>query len=339
MPTIEQLRFAQRFPFSSLARRIVKELGLSLDDLDEEAVGRAAIMVSHAFSGKRYALDINTSELLEHEIVAFPIAKLLVSAMKNPSLYKGFSLMVARSTFFYLESSPERKQLCLDLAEDLSIDFEVVEEKGVFVSLPLHQYLAIGFSDASLKLVNQSVEGGRVFLNVNAFCRFLREAVFSRVLGSLPVETSGLPQGLKALAGQLSQQLRQTQFEGLSFRGESKGGPNDFPPCVASLYQRLGRGERLPHMARFFLATFLSAVGMPQQQIAGLFKKSPDYNEKIVSYQLRRIAGQKYAPASCEKVDSYGLCPRRDCGVRHPLSYYRKRLKPSGGKSKSNKFG
>ncbi len=327
MPNIEQLRFAQRFPFSSLAKGIVKELDIQLDSVDEEILNRAAIIISHAFQGKGYVLEIKSRDLLEQEIAAFPIAKILVSLMKDPFIYKSFSATVARSTFLYLKNSPERKQLSLDLAKDLSLDFEVADAKGFFVSMPLQQYLSIPFNDPALKLVNQQLEEGRVFLNINLFCRFLGEIVFLKVLHSLPTETDALPASFKTFAKQLYQQLKKSQQLEFNFKVEGTVNPNAFPPCTASLYQRLLNGEQLPHMARFFLATFLNAVGMPQHQTLAVFKKSPDYDEKIASYQIKRIVEQNYAPASCEKIQSYGFCPSAECRVKHPLSYYRRQLK------------
>jgi DNA primase large subunit len=327
MPTLEQFRFAQRFPFSSAAKRIVKESRLSLDAVPEEIMNRAAVMISHAFREKEYTLNINSRELLEQEILAFPIAKILVSLMKNPYLYKSFSSMAGRSAFSYLGRSAEKKQLSLDLAKELGIEFELSEQKAFFVSVPLQRYLGIKFNDKSLKLVNQSLEKGQVFLNINLFCRFLGETVFLKVFSDLPVDTSSVPTLFKTFARQLSQQMSKAEFVEFNFKVEGKINPNAFPPCIALLYKKQLEGERLPHMARFFLATFLNAVGMPEKQILAVFKKSPDFNEKIASYQIRRIVGQKYAPASCEKIKSYGFCSNVECREKHPLGYYRRELR------------
>ena len=329
MPSIEQLQFAQRFPFSSASKRFLKESGLKLDSVGEEVLNRAAIMISHAAAGKEYVVDIRSSDLLEHEIVAFPIAKILLSLMKDPSLYRSFSSMISRSTFNYIEKSADRKQLSLELAKDLGIEFELVDEKSFFVSIPLQQFLSIKFNDSSLKLVHQTVQNGRVMLNINLLCRFISELVFLRVFESLPVELGEIPSSFKQFARQLSSQVKRRQFEEFNFKVEGSVNANLFPPCLASLYKQQIEGEHLPHMARFFLASFLNAVGMSQQQILMVFKKSPNFDEKIASYQIRRIAEQNYAPASCEKIKSYGFCKEAGCGVKHPLRYYRRKLRAS----------
>ena len=326
MPTLEQLRFAQRFPFSSQAKRILKDQGLSLNDVSEETMNRATIMIGRAFKGKEYTLSINSTDLLEQEIAAFPIAKILVSFM-GEGMHKSFASTIARSTFFYLEKDADKKQLSLDLAKDLGVEAEVLEQNGFFVSLSLPHFLAIQFKDPALKLVNQYLESGRVRLNINLFCRFLAETVFVRVLSSLPVETKSLPSSFKELAKNLSGELNKEQQRDFNFKFEGKLNPNAFPQCMASMYQKQIDGESLPHMARFFLAAFLNSIGMPKPQITEAFMKSPNYDEKIAGYQIDRIISQKYSPPSCDKVRDYGFCPDAGCRVKHPLSFYRRALR------------
>jgi len=52
--SVEDLRFAQKFPFSALAKRVVKESDFSLDQLPNSIVLRARKMVSMALENKRY---------------------------------------------------------------------------------------------------------------------------------------------------------------------------------------------------------------------------------------------------------------------------------------------
>ncbi len=335
MASIERLRFAQMFPFTNRAKAVLRELKLSLEDVSEETMNRAKIVVSHAFKKKEYMPQIiNSSDLLEQEIIAFPVSKIIISLMNEPMLFKGFASMVAKSTFAYLEQAKDRKQLALDLAEDLSIDFGIAEG-SFFVSMPLEQFLSIKFRHPSLKLVNQCVERGVVLLNINLFCRFLSEFVYTKVFDDLPVKTSGLPPIYKSFASQLDSR-KKTYTEAYNFKVEGKINPNAFPPCIASLYKKQLAGQSLPHMSRFFLATFLNAVGMPERSILDAFKKSPNYDEKIASYQIKRIAAQNYSPASCEKIKTYGICEDPGCNVRHPLSYYRRQLKGLAAKEKAD---
>ena len=327
MAGTQQLQFAQKFPFSQTAKKILREINPSIEHIPEETIKRAEVMISHASKGKPYNISIKSTEMLEQEIAAFPVAKILVSLMKDNFLLKSFASTISKSTFIYLEKSPDRKQLSLDLAEELGLDVSVISEKGSFVEMPLSQFLGIRFNDPALKLVNQKLSGGKVKLNINTFCRFVSEKVFAIVHESLPVKTTGLPNFYKTTARQISKKVKGSQLRDFNFKVEGSLNPNAFPPCFASLYQKQLAGEGLSHMARFLLASFLNAVGMPQRQILEIFKKSPNYDEKIASYQIKRIAEQNYAPASCAKIKTYGLCTDTDCRVRHPMTYYRRALK------------
>lgn len=326
MHTLEQLLFAQHFPFTNAAKKIVKDQDLSLENLPEPVVERAELMVRHAFLGKEYVPNLQVSELLLYEILAFPVAKILISFVNDQSLFKSFSTMVAKSGYEFLASEKVKGKTAVALASDLGLEFDFPEQENFFVSMPLNQFLSIPVNEDSLKLVNQFVSKGIVSLDTNAFFRFLRQKSFSIVLSSLPVPVKGLPKKLEAIAKNLkmaSKEREQKLFKDV-FKG--KASPSSFPPCISSLYGQLASGQKLPHMANFTLATFLNSVGMPTVQMLALFKKAPNFNERTASYQLDRVAKQNYSPPSCDKIKSYGYCPDATCRAKHPLSFYRREL-------------
>ncbi|MCX6798969.1 MAG: hypothetical protein NTW59_02625 [Candidatus Diapherotrites archaeon] len=324
---MDQLVFAQRFPFTDAARRIVAEQNLSLERLPEEVVQRAEQLVRQAVSGKAEPLRLQNTDLLLQEILAFPVAKIILSFTKDARLFERFSAMAADNAFSFLNMQKSRQEATVALAKDLRVGFDFAEENGFFVRVPLQEFLQVRFGDPLLKLVNQRVSRGRVFLDLNNFCRFLREKSFKVVLGSLPVPTAGLPAGLQATAKRLQQELIASEKKYFDFAIKGKADANSFPPCMASLYSQLIAGQKLPHMARVYLTYFLNRIGMPKQQILELFKKSPDFKERIASYQINKIVAQNYTPASCDKMRAQGYCPNADCNVRNPLSFYRRELK------------
>ncbi len=337
MHTAQQLLFAQRFPFSQAARRIVREENLSLAELPESVIERAEAMVQHAFSGKRYVFELRQSELLLQEILAFPVAKILVSFSNDQGLYRRFASLIANSVYEFLGSEKDKAKLAVSLASDLGLLLDFPESREFFVSMPLQQFLSIPFTDDKLKLVNKVVVHGNVFLKPNSFYRFLRAKSFSLVLGSLPVPVKGLPKRLQSIANSIKSASREREKRLFKEAFTGKVAPDAFPPCIAQMYGQLASGSKLPHMANFTLATFLNSIGMPKQQILILFKKSPNFKERIASYQLDRIAKQNYAPPSCDKIRSYGVCPNTQCNVKHPLSFYRRQLRKQGKEVKSEK--
>ena len=91
------------------------------------------------------------------------------------------------------------------------------------------------------------------------------------------------------------------------------------------MYNAVLQGKNLQHSGRFYLAAFLNAIGMPQEQIIQAFAKTPNFSEKMTRYQVQRLVANKLSPPSCAKIKETGLCPS-DCGNKHPLSYYKRQL-------------
>ena len=332
MPTVEQLVFAQHFPFTEAARRIVTDQKVSLDKLPPDVVQRAELMVEHAVSGKKYVFNVKNSELLLKEILAFPVAKILVSFAEDHSLYAKFAGLFSDAALNYLNNAKDTKEEAVALASELGLNIDFVSESGNMISVKLLDFLKVRFSDQMLKLVNQSVSNGKVFLDINGFTRFLRAVVFEKIITSLPVQVSGLPTNLNSKASAFKHEVKEKQRKRFEFAFKGKTDANAFPPCIASMYSELLEGKNIPHMARFILASFLNRIGMPKEQIMLLFKKAPNFNERITRYQVDRLVKQNYTPASCAKIRSYTYCPNTDCKVKHPLSYYERAMKKLKGK-------
>ncbi len=119
-----------------------------------------------------------------------------------------------------------------------------------------------------------------------------------------------------------------------------------FPPCMKSFVEALLNGENLSHHQRFALAAFLVNLGIDLEVILDLFRRSPDFNERIARYQIEHIAGlrgskKRYLPYNCSTMQSLGLCPSPGCGVKNPLTYVRRALrravKSSGDRSTSHR--
>ena len=297
-----------------------------MGELPESVVERARLMASHALQGKKYVFDVRSSELLLQEVLAYPVAKIIVSFVNDSRLNARFSSMIAESVYGFISREKNPEKIAVSFATDLGMTIDFPEQKNFFVSMPLQEFLSIPFRDDSLKLVNQFVSNGQVFLDENSFLRFLKEKAYSSVLSSLPVQTKGIPKRLGNLAKSLKDENRKLEQKIFNQAFTGKVAPEAFPPCVAQMYSQLASGQKLPHMANFTLAAFLASIGMPEPQIIALFRKSSNFNERVASYQISRIVKQKYSPPSCDKVKSYGYCPDNACRVKHPLAFYKRKL-------------
>jgi DNA primase large subunit len=196
----------------------------------------------------------------------------------------------------------------------------------VFAKVALSDFMQANTREDFLKLVNVALENGTVFLDRSAFVRFLSELAARRVTTSLPVPLKEVPSSLIAVAGQLKSQLAARQKAEFDLKSLGVVEADAFPPCMAKMYSELLSGKNANHAARFNLATFLAAVGMPLDQMVDVYRHAPNFDEKVTRYQLGKIAGkgkQRYSPSSCAKMREYELCVA-NCPVSHPIQFYRR---------------
>lgn len=260
------------------------------------------------------------------EIQAFPVAKILLSLMKRPELHYKFASMLGKNTFANLEREKKKGETLFLLAEELEIKYALSERQDSLVSISLIDFLKADFFEDFMKLCNQKLEKGKVFLNQNDFARFLAAFVQKKVLESLPAPIEDAPKQLKQFAAELSSKISARQFREFDFFVSKNVAPEAFPDCIAALYNDLLAGKSIAHLARFDLAVFLAAIGMPKEQIINAFRKAPNFNEKTTRYHIENILKKKYKPVSCAKMREHGIACA-NCGFKHPLQYYRAELR------------
>jgi DNA primase large subunit len=329
---MEALVFAQLFPFSEKAKRVLKDMDVSVGDVPDGVVRRAALMVSRANSNKEYSLETNnpSKQELETEVMAFPVAKMFVSLMRAPNMAEKFSSLAKKNTFNYLVGSENPKELCLELAEDLALPFFLSEEKGFFVEVPLMEFLKIYFTDPQTKLVNKPLENGKVFLSQNEFAHFLSQKAYAKIFDSLPIPKDAIPLKFHSLAKSIDSQLVTIERKDFNLKIEGKMDPDLFPPCMKQLYADQLAGKKLSYPGRVSLASFLQQLGMTKPEMLALFAKSPDYKKHITDYHVNRIYDKKLSAPGCKKMAEQGLkvpeC-QKACTSNHPLKYYMRQLR------------
>jgi len=289
-----------------------------------------------AWKDKPFSMErVSSEEILERDIMAFPAAKIILGQMKNGIANKKFASFIAKNSFANLEHEENRREASLAVADDLHVNASLSDSGDFFVSMPLQDFLSIGFRDEGLKLVNQNVEGGNVFFNENAFCHFLSEKVYWNIFESLSGEQPRVPNEFKKIASQVSSHLNSLRERDFELKFSGKIDPNMFPDCMASLYSDLLEGKNVPHMGRFFIAAFLSSIGMPEADIVELYSKTPNFSRKMTTYQVKGIVGKGLSAPACKKVREYGFCPKgKDCYVSHPVSFYTRELNKNSAQKK-----
>jgi DNA primase large subunit len=108
-----------------------------------------------------------------------------------------------------------------------------------------------------------------------------------------------------------------------------------FPPCIKGVYDTIASGRPTSHIGRFALTSFLINIGMTVEKVINFFRTVSDFDERMTRYRVEHIAGvrgsrTKYIPPRCDTLRTHGICHTTDeiCRkIRHPLAYYRRKLK------------
>jgi DNA primase large subunit len=316
----------------------MQKLGLKIEDLASpemaQVVSRAEERVKNAI------LSVSVGEKRENdvEIPSFPAAIILAIATKNPFIKKRYALAVAKQAFIdmQLETSERIVAIALDFDWNLSMNRDSEVPLEFEVSFADYLKNTSHLRDKKWKLVNRLLVKGKVYLNKHDVARLLQEEVQRRIeerleateLPNFPKKITDLAEGLLELA---KERIGQEEMEGFP----KVVSQSAFPPCIVALYEDVSKGRHLSHVGRFTLTSFLVSIGMPSEKVNELFKSFSDYNERLTRYQVEHIAGERgsrtrYTPPQCATLQTHGVCVNRDAlcrWVRHPLAYYRRKLK------------
>ncbi len=291
---------------------------LAYDPLLEPARRGARRRLAAAVGGRVYLGEGSWTP--EVAVASYLTARLIVGRISDPYLGRLFGEHEGKR--FYALASDEDPDVLSSLADDLEVDSE---RDGLLWGVALADYLPLArrISGSRWRLVNADVRRGRVWVRRRGFVRILQEAVRDRT--SEAPDPGPLPPPLDEAAADVAAMLRER-----SARARRKSGaPGGFPPCVVDLLDRVRRGENLSHLERFTLAAYLLRVGWSEGEVIDLFRASPDFNERVASYQVRHIASKGYSPPGCERLREWGIC-RADCGLRSPLQFGRRARKVEG---------
>jgi len=343
-----------KYPFIPEASEYVKRLDFRIENLLDEnyapILDRAEKRIIDALTTNPPKVSFNPREYSEDiEIISFPVAIVLVSALANEYVKKRYALAEARRAYELLKEESEEK--IVEVAKKFGWRIRFPGEKIGLVKFDF----ALNFIDylrnisalsheKDWKLVNRPVLRGEVHLSRHDVARLLQEEAQRYIEAKIdPKARSLIPEKIIERLEKLRQayldKMRESPAESLA----SVGVVSDaFPPCIRQLYEAAQSGRHIPHVGRFTLTSFLIKIGMNQDMIVDLFRKSSDFNERMTRYQIEHIAGErgsgtKYTPPKCDTLQTHGLCPGMDdlCKrIKHPLTYYLRRTRSLKRKAK-----
>jgi len=328
-----------KYPFLKEAAKYLKIPDLRIEDLTnpelEEILKRAEERVEEAILYTRVS---RKPEKADDEISSYPIAIILTIATKSSFIQKRYALAEAKQTFEDLKDEPGEKILAFAQNFEWKLAVNMNDEIPYEFTLHFADYLrnTTHLREKKWKLVNRILSNANVYLTRNEIARLLSEEVRRYIEKRLEIkELPNLPPKIMETA----EKIKNLSVEKIG-KTEMEGFPKTiiqtaFPPCIKTLYQAISTGRHLSHVGRFTLTSFLVNIGMSPENVIELFKNFSDYSERMTRYQVEHIAGERgsrtrYTPPRCDTLQTHGVCTNPDeiCQtIRHPLSYYRRKLK------------
>lgn len=327
-----------KYPFIREVAEYVKILDLSVKELEgseftlvrERAEQRVNSALIHGVVKPPSVWD-------EVEIFSFPFAVLFVAKIGDDFLKRRFALAEAKRAYELLKAEDEDGKLVEIAVKSFGWNVHLESPRRFLLSLVDYLRNSTGFHDDGWKLINKKLVKGGVLLGKDEFSRLLQEEVEKHIRDTINNSPGKVELGpslsliIERLSKILEERRKSAELEELPKSAVSAA----YPPCIKRLYDSLLTGKHISHMGRFTLTAFLLNVGMKSDELTKLYTSLSDFNMEQTQYQVKHIAGEqggrvKYTPPMCSTLKTHNLCIGTDeiCGiVRHPLMYYRRKLR------------
>ncbi len=298
----EASEFAVRYPFSESARKTLEGFVLT-----ERIVDLAVERIKKALANDRSQRMLLHETERKEDIASFAAARMILGHMRNNFLTNRFAINEAKKVSDSLGREDERT------VEAVAAHFgikAVQEGKRMVIDLPT--FVRYSVKDPHYRLINRKLGKGLVEINQGELRRLIEEAV-KKHNESIPLVKD--PPAIIIKAGErLMAEIPKSEN-----RFVVKAG--DHPPCVMRMLEEAKKHENLPHHARWYLATYLLACGMKEEDIVKVYSDLPDFSEKVTSYQVSHIKKKGYNVPSCSTVMTYGLCCAV-CRIGNPMNWH-----------------
>lgn len=328
-----------KYSFLKETTEYVKKLDLKIEDLTNPELSRilerAEERIEEAILYALVSRELHNEEI---EILSFPVAIMLVVATENSFIKKRYALAEAKQAYNDIKIEP--KERILAIAQNFGWKLAVNNDINTPYEFKLHltDYLRniTQLREKKWKLVNRLLSNGNVYLTRSETARLLSEEIRKNIEKRLEMKE---PLKFPPKIIEKAERIKKLSIEKIG-KTMMEGFPKNivqtaFPPCIKTLYTATSSGRHLSHIGRFTLTSFLINIGMSPEKVIDLFKNFSDYNERMTSYQIEHIAGERgsrtrYIPPKCDTLKTHGVCANPDelCQkIRHPLSYYRRGLR------------
>jgi len=338
--------------------RWLVERGYSIDSVDEELIIEAAKLVDAAQRGQANVERV-CGEDYERGAVLIRLSAYVAASVNEPILVKRVADRLSKTVTPIFERlaltmaalrgralNSDETQLLTRIAHWLNVEIRFAGEVGDVGALTTRWPIAVRFWDFARyappewRPINWPVVRGWVLVEPETVARLLEDA-WEQAYLLLASRIDDISLGyirdvLRShnLLDSLGEVVRRAKQ---SIELRNVGMVGDYPPCISAIIDALRRGENLSHSARFALAAFMCSyllmlgrsVEEVVDEVAGLFRAAPDYDERVTRYQVEHICGlrggmKRYAPPSCQWMKTNNLCTT-NCGAKNPIQLVRPR--------------
>lgn len=325
-----------RYPFTNETAEYIKSLGVNISDLTSGILDTAERKVNEALMTGRISTD---GQDADENILTYLAALMMLAMAGDERAKRRYALAESKRTYELLIQ--EKPSLLLQIAKHTFGWKAKIVEKPIgeviydfAVFYPDYLKNAVRIRDLDWKITNRVLEKGYVYCDRDGFARLLEEEIEARILSKVTDYHAVVPDTLAPRVEKLKKlALSQAQLYAEDIPKVVL--ITAMPPCVKALLSNISSGKHVPHMGRFAAASFLSHIGVSDEEIVKMFSPQSDFIERIARYQVEHITGKrggqkKYLPPNCKTMKTHGICINPDelCKtINHPLSYYRKKAK------------
>ncbi len=332
-----------KYPFLNEASLYIKDTHFDLLEFDRSEM---SFIINRSFdkienfiknNETRYHYKIDRFEI---EILTFLASLLILKSASIDIVTKKFALLESMRFEKYLiddlknSFKDEKKRLILlkIFKEVFKIDVYAETKTIEAYKIRVLDYIqrSIIFHEQEWKLINRTVKDGYVYLTVTEIVRLFRNELSLLIIDKIKnMKSIAFPNQVL-----IKSQKLKSYWDSINKKTDANfvNKKSITPPCIEHLYRVLDTGENLPHSARLLLATFLLFSGKSIEEIVDIFRKLPDFNERITRYQLEHLSGKavsskKYFVPSCEKIKMENLCHETNVckGIINPVQLLSRR--------------
>jgi len=298
------------YPFLESTKSAVKSMNIASEiDVKSLELAKQRVLIA-VRQGKLPLPSYLPQEDISDQVRSYIIARLIISFI--PSKIEQFVKAEATRALEICTRNHDEAFLMNELGISITKDMLV----------PLRDYLIYGSHFSSMLLPNKHVKNGFVRISPHELHVMLKEAIRSKISEGLPIRESLINDEIKRLLKPVVVEI----LSEISLRSPAIGRQSkDIAPCMEKVIEELNQGVNVPHLKRWSLAVFLIKRGWDTEKIVEIFSHAPNYDEKIVRYQLDHIKSKGYSMPSCHTLKVQGICVA-ECGIKNPLQFRKNKL-------------